>query len=51
MTSNERHADRAAIDEGRMTYTTTPAWAEGCDWLSVQPVVVEGAECEERTAK
>jgi hypothetical protein len=52
MTSNERHADRAAIDEGRMCYTTIAAWMPGVDWLSVQPITAEGAdECEERTAK
>jgi hypothetical protein len=48
MTSNERHADRAAIDEGRMCYTTIAAWMPGVDWLSVQPITAEGAdECEE----
>jgi hypothetical protein len=48
---NEQHADTVAVAEGRAQYTTIPAWVPGVDWLSVQPVMVEGAECEEWTAE
>ena len=41
---NEMHRDTVAVAEGRMQYSTVPAWVEGVDWLSVQPVTVEGSE-------
>jgi hypothetical protein len=47
-TMSEQHSDAVAVAEGRMCYTTIPAWVPGVDWLSIQPVTADGAdECEE----
>jgi hypothetical protein len=45
---NEQHADAVAVAMGTMGYTTIPAWMPGVDWLSIQPITVDGVdECEE----
>lgn len=32
------HETTTAVRNGKAGYTTIPAWVEGVDWLSVQPV-------------